>query len=338
MAQLNKNMNKNQGHHVVPKSYLNQWRGFDNQLQLFTHDDGRFFKRGSDWTGFKRKNYNIYQDENNFYLPEQITEKVDAQAIEVIRSISFNQPLTGYERSVIATAVALQYMRTPRFRAESDLMLEAQFKEPFLEHQRKRTDEDLIKLKQEIVSEKPETSRDSLAIEEIIKMTDQEFIDSYRDFIMGDNSRLGLNTFGHSKFIFKVPEKAEGIFRFLWLVYKAPKDSSFITSDNPCFAVPKEESDFGVGLFSPNGLIIFPLRPDLCLIICPGTKACDEVYKKLSKSLTKEINQLIVKHSYDVVVGGNTTHLESLLKNYSHKKTKEVSVKDSGDYKLIALK
>jgi hypothetical protein len=171
------------------------------------------------------------------------------------------------------------------------------------------------------------------------KMTDQEFIDSYRDFIMGDNSRLGLNTFGHSKFIFKVPEKAEGIFRFLWLVYKAPKDSSFITSDNPCFAVPKEESDFGVGLFSPNGLIIFPLRPDLCLIICPGTKACDEVYKKLSKSLTKEINQLIVKHSYDVVVGGgNTTHLESLLKNYSHKKTKEVSVKDSGDYKLIALK
>lgn len=329
---------KNQGHHVVPKSYLNQWRGSDNQLQLFTHDDEKYFKRGSDWSGFKRTNYNIYEDEDKFFLPEQITEKVDAQAIEVIRNISFNRPLSGYERSVIATAVALQYMRTPRFRAESDLMLEAQFKESFIEHQKKRTDEDLIRLKQEVVSEKPKTKQDSLAIEEIAKMTDEEFIESYRDFINGNNSRLGLNTFGHSKFIFKVPEKAEGIFRFLWLLYKAPKKSSFITSDNPCFAVPKEESDLGVGLFSPNGLIIFPLRPDLCLIICPGTKACDEVYKKLSKSLTKEINQLIVQHSYDVVIGSNSTHLESLLKGYSHKKTKEVTVKDSGDYRLIALK
>lgn len=336
MAEIRKG--KKQDHHIVAKSYLNQWKGEDGQLQLFTHDDGKYLKRGSNWVGFKKQNYNIYEEDANFFIPERITEDIDGQGINVIRSLVFGQELTVYQRSVISQFVALQYVRTPRFRKETDLMLEEQIKEPFLEHQRKLTDEELLQMKKDVLTEKSGDERDRKAIQEINAMSDEEFIDMYKDFISSsDNMRVGLNNFGHSKHIFKVSKKAKGLFSFMWFLLEAAESSYFITSDNPCFAVPKEGYNFGVGLFSKNGLVIFPLRPDLCLIISPAAESGDERFKKLSKTQTKEINQFILKNSHEVVAARQIQHLKSLLKGYKHNKLREVKTKEFGDYKLISL-
>lgn len=335
MAEVKRN--SDQDHHVVPKSYLKQWQDKNNQLKLFTHEDGKYFERGADWAGFKKKNYNIYEDDDFFFIPEKITEDVDTQSIDVIRSLEFGKELTGYQRSVLAHAVALQYVRTPRFRSETDLMLEEQIKEPFLESQRKLTDKELLDMKKEALNETPKTKQDEKAIEEIKQMSDQEFIDSYREFLDSGNMKMGLNKFGHSKLIFKVNDKAKGLFNFMWFFFFSPKGTSFITSDNPCFAVPKEESDFGVGLFSPNGLVVFPLRPDVCLVISPEAKSGDERFKKASKSNVRELNKMILENSYETVVAKDTQHLQSLTKGYSHKKTRTIKTKEFGEYKMTSL-
>jgi len=336
MAEIKKG--KSQKHHIVPRSYLDQWRTKSTQLEIFLHKKGQIVQKGPNWSGFKKKDYNIFDSDDDYYLPERVTEDVDGQGIVVLRNIDSNRGLTGYERSVLAHYTALQYVRTPRFREETNAFMDANIKEWFLEDQKSKTDKEILQFKIEIESESYTDPKDIEAIKKIKAMSNIEFIKLHREEAEKPSYSFILNRFGHSKFILKIPEKARGIYEFQWMLLQAPDNTSFVTSDNPCFAVPKEESDLGVGLFSPNGYVIFPLRPDLCLMIDPQQRGRYEIPIKLNRKHVKEVNQMILKNSYDVVVAKDKTHLKSLTKDYQHVWSRNVEKKKIGDYTLFALK
>src|SRR6185369_5167229 len=105
-------------HHTVQDKYLKQWEtpNSQNQLYIYFIPENKVLERGSKWKGFYRENYNILEDENNaYYLPEEVTSLIDAAGIRVIRDLNCleGKQLSGKDRSVIAFYFFLMFRRPP---------------------------------------------------------------------------------------------------------------------------------------------------------------------------------------------------------------------------------
>jgi len=76
-----------------------------------------------------------------------------------------------------------------------------------------------------------------------------------------------------------------------WCIYRAPRDSFFITCDSPlvCFVLDKNGmATFGGGFGLPNAEVTFPLSPDECLYL---DRKQTNAYRAISKKIVKEINR-----------------------------------------------
>lgn len=328
-----------QKHHTVQSKYLTQWRisDIENQLNIYLIPKNEFLKKGPGWKGFWKKNYNIYdEDKNNFYLPEKITEKIDTPGIEVIKKLNGNlkKQLDGHKRSVLAFYIALQYVRTPRFREETDKFMEESIKF-FMRKDISSPDKFKI-TKEELLKQKPKNEKEKKYIKKISTITEEKINQQSFEFLHGDDFKIRLTNTGHSKQILKIKRQANKIFELKWFFLVAPKKISFITSDNPCFTISL--SKICQGLLSPNVLIIFPLRPDLCIVIKPTHKSKTENYLKIDRKKVRDINKLILKNSYQCLIAKDKNHLENLTKNFnykSHRKSRDTKVYQKGDYVMF---
>lgn len=109
-----------------------------------------------------------------------------------------------------------------------------------------------------------------------------------------------------------------------------------MTSDNPCFTI--SPTKIRNGLLSPNVIVFFPLRPDLCIAIKPSSKSQTEHFLKLDKKKVREINQLILANSYQCLIAKDRKQLDNLTKNFDykmHRKSRDVVVSEFGDYVMF---
>jgi len=329
-----------QRHHTVQNKYLAQWKSkINNQLNIYLIFKNEYIERGPNWKGFWKKDYNIYdEDKGNFYLPEEVTNKIDTEGLEAIKKVDGNlqKQLDGYDRSALAFYVALQYIRTPKFREETDKFMGENIKF-FMRKDISSPDKFKIS-KEEILKQKPKNQKEKEALEKISTMTDEEINQQSYKFLHSDDFEIRLTNTGHSKQILKIDRLAKNIFELKWNFAIAPKGTSFITTDNPCFTI--SSSKIRQGLLSPNVLIFFPLRPDLCIIIKPVLKSKKENYINIDKKKVREINKLILENSYQCAIAKDKIHLECLTKNYdykNHQKSRDVAVYKKGDYVMFNL-
>jgi hypothetical protein len=329
-----------QRHHIVQSKYLTQWRKKDdcNQLNIYVIKENGFKEKGPNWKGFWRKDYNIYDDENDYYLPEKITEKIDTEGIEVIRKIDTSNKLSlsDYDRSVLSFYITLQYFRTPRFREEQDKFFEETIK--YFMRKDITTPEKFKIRKADILKEKPKNDKEKAAIEKIKTMTDEEIQNDGFNFLHSDDFKIKLSNVGHSKIFFKIDRRAEELFKFVWTFLIAPKDTFFTTSDNPCFTF--STTKFQQGLLSPNVTIFFPLRPDLCIVVKPRFKSYEEGFLHLSKKEVRDINKLVLSNSYYYFIAKDIQQLQHLTKSYdykNHKQSRNTAIYEKGPYIMFNL-
>lgn len=144
----------------------------------------------------------------------------------------------------------------------------------------------------------------------------------------------------HMEFILKIEKIAKKIFKFRWVFLLTPRQSSFVTSDSPCFIMGNNGSNKNKGFISPDINIIFPLRPDICLMI-NNDKEQDQIFFKLDKRGVKEVNQVILENAYSAVVARNLEHLTSLTKGFdykNHKPCRKASIQEFDDYIKIDMR
>lgn len=302
--------NKNQKHHIVPKGYLKQWineNNNDNKLNIYTIKDNNYIKKGVNWKGFWRKNYNIMDDDLKKFLPEEFTADIDSKGLNVIKKLNIKSQnqLSDYNRSVLSFYIALQYIRTSKNREEVDKMIEEFIK---------------LSLKEDIVNNN------------IDKIFFRELYQALNDGYFG----IKINNIGHSKQILKIDKLAEEIFKLEWIFLITPKNTSFITSDNPCFTI--SSSKISQRILSKDTITLFPIRPDVCIFINPKKKSYIEKYIKFNKKEIKEINENILKNSYNCIITKNEKHLKSLVKNYdykNHKQSKKVATYETNNYTIF---
>jgi hypothetical protein len=326
-------------HHIVQDKYLTQWRKSDteNQLNIYSIPDNKYIEKGPRWKGFWRKDFNVLDDDKNkFYLPENVTAIIDTRGIETIRKIDGNKQnqLSGEERSCVAFYVALQYIRTPRYREETDKFMEAAIK--YFMKKDISSPEKISISKDEILKHSPKDKCEQEAIEKIKDMSDEEIKNQIFNSLYSNNLHICLTNTGHSKNILKIEKLAKGLFEVQWLFLIAPKDSAFVTSDNPCFTL--SPTKIRTGLLSPNVVVFFPLRPDLCIAIKPSIKSQREYFLKLDKKKTKELNQLVLKNSYQFLIAKDKKQLENLTYNFNyknHRKSRDVAISEFGNYVMF---
>lgn len=326
-------------HHIVQDKYLTQWRKVDteNQLNIYLIPENKYIERGPCWKGFWRDDFNILdKDKDKFYLPENVTAIIDTRGIETIRKIDYSnqKQLGGEERSCVAFYVALQYIRTPRHREETNKFMEATIK--YFMRQDVSSPDKINLSKNEILKHRPENRQEQEALEKIKDMSDEEIKKQTFDFLHSNDFSIRLTNTGHSKYILKVDRLAKGLFEVQWLFLVAPKGSSFVTSDNPCFTL--SPTKIRNGLLSPNVIDFFPLRPDLCIAIKPNTKSKTEHFIKLDKKEVRELNQLVLKNSYQCIIAKDKKQLENLTRNFDnkkHRKSRDVVVSEFGNYVMF---
>lgn len=326
-------------HHIVQNKYLTQWRKTDtkNQLNIYFIPDNKYIERGPGWKGFWREDFNVFDnDKDKFYLPENVTAIIDTRGIETIRKIDCikQNQLSGEERSCVAFYIALQYIRTPRYREETDRFMEATIK--YFMRQDVSSPDKIGISKDEILKHRPINKREQEALEKIKDMSDEEIKKQTFDFLHSNDFNIRLTNTGHSKNILKIEKLAKGLFEVQWLFLIASKDSAFVTSDNPCFTL--SPTKIRTGLLSPNVIVFFPLRPDLCIAIKPSVKSQKEHFLKLDKKKVKELNQLILKNSYQCLIAKDKRQLENLTHNFdykNHRKSRDVAVREFGNYVMF---
>jgi hypothetical protein len=333
-------MAQSQKHHYVPESYLAQWHNPDNQnqLQVFDHftPDG-VKKSGASNSRFWDRDFNVLtSSKDNYYLPEQLTQVIDTDGIETIRAInkSFGIQLESKQRSDLTRYVVLQYLRTPKYREEMDAMLNVLIGEEFRKDTLKKGGISITR--EEVLSDEPQTPEEEKILNDIAKMSDEEFEaikPSAKDI---QEMKMVLNTEGHSKSMMKVIDLAETIYRFQWTFFWAGKDTSFITSDSPSFSVSTNPRKPSAGLGSDDAVTILPLSPSVLLYVDNRRKSFREAHIPAPKSVVKSLNKLILMNSHKCVVARDKVHLESLLRCYRHKNRVAVR-KDFGEYTMVTF-
>lgn len=328
-------------HHIVQDKYLTQWRKADteNQLNIFVIPENRYIERGPGWKGFWREDFNVLDaEEGRSYVPEDITAIIDTKGIETIRKIdAVNEvQLSGEDRSAIAFYVALQYIRTPRFREEMDKAIHTMIQH-FMRQDISSPDQVSI-TKEEYLKEPPKNRREEEAMEEISKMSEEEIRQTVFNTIHSDSFTSRLTATGHSKSILKIDRLAKGLFDVQWVFLLAPKGTSFITSDNPCFTI--SPTKIMNGLLSPKATVIFPLRPDLCIYIKPAIKSKTEHFLRLNRKQVRDMNSSVLLNSYQCAIAREKAQLEDLVQEFdieNHKKTRDVAVSENGPYTLFNI-
>jgi len=327
-----------QKHHTVQSKYLAQWMNESKrQLNIYLISKNEYIERGPNWKGFWKKNYNILDsDKKKFYLPEKVTELIDKQGIEVIKNIDINSrnQLDGRKRGALAFYIALQYIRTPRFREEEDKFMEETIK--FFMRKDVSSPDKFKITKEEVLKHQPTNEKEKIALEKISAMTEEEINQQSFDFIHSDDFHIKLTNTGHSKQILKIDRLAIKLFELQWLFIIAPNKTSFVTSDNPCFTI--SPTKMHQGILSPNVTVFFPLRPDICIIIKPKLISKKEHFLELDKRGVREINKLILENSYQCLIAKDRMHIENLTKNFdykNHKKSRDTKVYQKGDYVMF---
>lgn len=164
----------------------------------------------------------------------------------------------------------------------------------------------------------------------------QEFPEINRENI------ANINEFAANKqmeFILRIEKFAKEIFGFRWVFLLTPQETSFMTSDSPCFAIDDNESSTDKGLLSQNANIIFPLRPDICLFI-NNNRNQGQFFFKLDKQNVRDINKIIIGNAYSAVVASDKKHLIYLTNNFdyqNHKPSREATVQKIGEYIKFGL-
>jgi hypothetical protein len=327
-------------HHVVQEKYLIQWKKSDkeNQLHIYSIPENKCKERGPNWKGFWRVDFNILDEGEKPYLPEDITSIIDTKGIKSIRKIDLvnQKQLSAMDRSCISFYIALQYIRTPRYREEVNKLIEAytkHFMGKDLSHPEK-----VGMSKENILNHQPKNKYEEEALNQIKDMTQEEINMQLFDIIKNKKYGVQITNAGHSKGILKVDRLAKKIFEMQWLFLVSPKDNFFITSDNPCFTI--SDSKIMNGLLSPRSIIIFPLRPDTCIYISPKLKSKTELYMDLNNNDVKSINELVLNNSYQCVISKDKTQLQDLTKNFNyekHRKSRDVKVSESGPYTMFNI-
>lgn len=272
--------NTSEAHHYVPKFYL---KGFtDEHKTLWVYEKGRPPRRSRPKDEAHRENYYTYDDKG---YPDSSIEKVLSQSESVVAPIfkKIANPqfrMTNTQAGNLLAFVAMTFVRVPAYRSYIDRTMEQIMKNVSQQHAQDR--------------EKFYADCKQMELQSGSSIGDYEEL---RQFVLGGEYSVHQRSAGYNmKMTF---ESCETIMDILLNEYRhdvwyAPKDSSFLTSDNPVLTICptlRGTAYIGVGFKWQDTEVVFPLNKRACLILA---RRCHEERVEVSHRRVNQINDLMM--------------------------------------------
>lgn len=297
-------MSKLPSHHYIPQGYLKQFIN-DGMLYVLNKQYGSIRPTSPAGVAYVPGFYIVDTlSEKDSSEVEEAFSKIETICIPIIKMMVTGEYLTNVNIADLAIYIALQYGRTPFSRARMD-DVSAIVMTNLVKEQLARAYNDLEKYN--------EMAKYLQASNPDLDMPSREKI---KEWIMSPGP-IAPVLVDNGSYVKQLFENAGSIAAELlsrrWIVLRAPKKTSFITSDNP------------IGLYLRRPLIgcevlailkkdiqrFFPLNSKTCLVIIDNDKF-ELLTDNITKDQVKAINRLIFDQAYKYVISGSSQLLLSL--------------------------
>lgn len=301
---------KHPDHHYIPQGYL---KGFLNNDELFVVNRkyGTIRPTSTAGVAYKPGFYIVDTiDEKNSSEVEENFSKIETVCIPIIKKMAAEEYLTNSNLADLAIYIALQYGRTPFYRARMDhvgtIVMTNLMKE-----QLAKAYNDPEKYSKLMSRLQASNSKIEIPSREKIK-----------EWILkpGPLANIKLDNGTYVKqFLENANTVADELLKKKWIVLRAPRNATFITSDNPIGLYLHRSLDSGeaLAILLKDVQRYFPINAKTCLVIVDddhfGLKKSG-----LSKDQVKDINRLIYSQAQQYVISGSKPLLLS-LKAYNEK-------------------
>lgn len=304
MAKKTESIAKFPDHHYVPQGYL---KGFlnDEKLYVMNKKYGSIRLTSSAGVAYTPGFYIVDTvDETDSSEVEEVFCKIETTCIPIVRKMAAGEYLTNSNIADLAIYIALQYGRTPFSRARMDdvstIVMTNQMKAHFVEAY--NDSEKYDELVSDLRADRPN-----------IDIPSREMI---KEWILkpGPYVHMKIDNGTYVKQFFENADTiADRLLNKRWIVLRAPRNSSFITSDNPIGLHLDRPLATGEALsILLNGVQrFFPVNAKTCLAIVDNDRF--ELKKSaISKKHVKSINKLIYDQAQQYVISGSQLLLSSL--------------------------
>ena len=294
-------------HHYVPQGYLRGFTEAKSILFVVNKEFDTVRKTSPKGTGYLKDFYTVDTiDEKDSAEVEENLSKIESRCIPLLDKLIAAKDLPNAEWADIAIYIALQYGRTPHMRNLMDkvatVSVNNYIKEALAEAL--NDPQKYAELKNGVAGQSPDSppipSREKLAEMVLGPRIIEEF-------------NLDNGTYVHS--IFRIAwEIADSLLKKHWTILHAPKNSSFITSDNPMtLSISRELQPYEtLAVLLPGVIRHFPLNSRTCLVITDEAIKREISHQVISKNEVRKINKLLYGKAFKYVISGN----EKLLKSF----------------------
>lgn len=299
---------KPRDHHYVPQGYLRGFTETTNLLYVYNKETKGVRQTSTKGIAYSRDYYTVDTlDEKDSSEVEDNLGRIETVVIPILSEIIAEEDLSNPKRADLAIYIAVQYGRTPVAKARMDEVA-------------------TILATNETKTMMAEAVNDEAKYQEMVQRIQSDDPDRYvpsRETLIewilkpGPMAKVSMDRGTYVKQFFENAEHiAEGLLRTKWTVITAPRDSSFITSDNPIGLTVdrKLQEHEALAIMLPGVTRYFPLDSKHCLVITDDLTGRDIERRTASKSEVRIINKVIFEQAYKYAISGNEYLLNSLIK------------------------
>ena len=292
--------------HFIPQGYLRNFLVTKDSLYVLNKKYGRIRATSTAGVGYQPDFYLVDTiDEKNSLEVEKSFSQIESTCIPLLRKLTTTADITNSERADVAIYIALQYGRTPHARSRMDKVA---------------TIVGTNEIKQRMADAVNDPTKYDEMVADLSKSNPGVIIPTREKLIEwilkpGPLANIKIDNGTYVKLFFEHAWRiAEGLLDAQWVVYRAPKGSRFVTSDNPIvLKLARELKEYEtLGILMPGMVRYFPLSSTHCLVI-HGNASDRKIRREVvSKQVVRAINSLTTSQANLYVISGSKALLESL--------------------------
>jgi len=295
-------MNISKRHHYLPQFYLKNFTGKDGLLWIFDRERNEYRQQSIKDTAVQVDYYTLLGQNGRKHVEiENFFASLESITNPVIKKIERRRRISTEEKNVLAAFVSFLKVRVPDFEKTANELGEKMIKQiSKIMFSSKETADTLIKK-----YEKEMGIDSGITAEELIELTKKN---KYR---VKFNRTHSIQTMVNSGLAL-VP-----VFLSLkWLFLRAPKNTTYITSDNPFVLLPPKDYQlniiYGVGILTPGAKKVIPLTANTCLIM--GDRGTITKGSIANKIIWRAINFYTAINSDRFLIARDRPLLEKIVK------------------------
>lgn len=289
-------MNKSKRHHYLPQFYLKSFckNGF---LWLYDRNMDEYRQQTPINTAVKKKYYTITgPDGISRNEVEAVLANVEDKTKPIIEKTNRKELIDLEEKSILAVFIALLYVRVPEFEMTINELSEKALK----------------KYNKIIISNEKKAE---IIINQFVTTKEQKNVSPKEvlDFAQNEDYDIKFSREHSLNLMYSLARELPFYFiQMDWQFWHSPKNSSFITSDNPFIVTSPENYNGPYGIRTKGTKKIVPLSRKVCLVMCDRGERM--INMQVSSKDVRSINYFIATGCDRFLISRDKSLLESLVK------------------------